>query len=819
MTNNFKAFEFGLRIAPGLSADPIEGKIGEIYWNTTRNILRICTATTPIWQDLFISDGTVNDASVRWDAASGKFQQNTGVLISSSTIYSPAGTTGSDLNLQSGLSTNAGVDGGDILLKTGLGGSGADQGHILLDSLMVRSIDNSTAKSLSLMAGTTTTSGNDGGDLTLSAGDGSFVAGDKESSTITCRADVNGDLTNKYFELYAPGSEYYVWFNSNNVGVAQDITVTIVNDGSSLVTGSTGLYWTVSDPNGDYYVWYNAGTESDPNVAGMTGIEVTVTPLDSVSDVLTKTVTLLDSAGFWTNTAGISDIQMVCNTVGSASQPTAGTSAQTFVTNTYGVDISSDPGIAGKNGIQVPFDLNDTDADIASSMITALVAYPDFASVSGTNPEDVVVTNNNTGNVSDASDGNVGGAFAIVVDTQGTDDTGLDGDVYVEAKERIDLDADRVGIKAVALRDPLDTISEIGDIYYNSIYKRFRKFDGTSWKWIEFSETHVPICLVNYKDDTLTELPETTAETVDGAVVSDGDLVLFTNLLIGANKIYKASVIGVNIAWSVSVGGQNDVGDPADGDFAYVKDGGSNGGLTFSYTGAYWVSVGGSIVEQTNQDRGMQLTKGGVKVFTTTTNTLSWSQNAYIEIPGLAQNRNTILANSVVMANNDDVAYVTINRNIGVAANLTVSVDTLDNIDTNPETGKNIIIIAKRVDDEIYWGLGGSEESILSSGVYKEQTFSDNNTAMFDAWDAVNSHDARIYTYSLSRGTDREVGHLYVMSNGTDATIVGENGSLGSTGVTFSTIQVGDYIQLWYTTDSTGDDAIFRYKNSTILSS
>jgi hypothetical protein len=54
MSNPTKNFEF-IRLYPRLNADPLTGKVGEIYFNTDLNRLRICTDIFPIWEDLSVS--------------------------------------------------------------------------------------------------------------------------------------------------------------------------------------------------------------------------------------------------------------------------------------------------------------------------------------------------------------------------------------------------------------------------------------------------------------------------------------------------------------------------------------------------------------------------------------------------------------------------------------------------------------------------------------------------------------------------------------------------------------------------------------------
>lgn len=52
MNNPATQFEF-LRLYPNLATDPVTGRIGEIYWNTTSNKPRMCTNDSPVtWSDM-----------------------------------------------------------------------------------------------------------------------------------------------------------------------------------------------------------------------------------------------------------------------------------------------------------------------------------------------------------------------------------------------------------------------------------------------------------------------------------------------------------------------------------------------------------------------------------------------------------------------------------------------------------------------------------------------------------------------------------------------------------------------------------------------
>ena len=52
MNNPAVSVEF-LRLYPNLATDPVLGRIGEIYWNTTSNKPRMCTNDSPVtWSDI-----------------------------------------------------------------------------------------------------------------------------------------------------------------------------------------------------------------------------------------------------------------------------------------------------------------------------------------------------------------------------------------------------------------------------------------------------------------------------------------------------------------------------------------------------------------------------------------------------------------------------------------------------------------------------------------------------------------------------------------------------------------------------------------------
>jgi hypothetical protein len=102
--------------------------------------------------------------------------------------------------------------------------------------------------------------------------------------------------------------------------------------------------------------------------------------------------------------------------------------------------------------------------------------------------------------------------------------------------------------------------------------------------------------------------PATTATTVDGETVADGDRVLFTNLsggeLADNNSVFLASVDSAgDITWTQEQDGQDSSGEPTDGDVLFVRTGTNFADQTYAYNGTSWVlaaSLNGALLASNN---------------------------------------------------------------------------------------------------------------------------------------------------------------------------------------------------------------------------
>lgn len=115
---------------------------------------------------------------------------------------------------------------------------------------------------------------------------------------------------------------------------------------------------------------------------------------------------------------------------------------------------------------------------------------------------------------------------------------------------------------------------------------------------------------------------------------------------------------------------------------------------------------------QANQDRSLKLIEGGTWAVNMAGDTVSWSADAFIDIPEVTRVSNRILVGNVTLPNANSVAYVEVNRASGPAT-LTVNVADIDALIPT----ENTVIIARRVTAGI---LVGRTCFLLKAGEYLE---------------------------------------------------------------------------------------------------
>ena len=77
---------------------------------------------------------------------------------------------------------------------------------------------------------------------------------------------------------------------------------------------------------------------------------------------------------------------------------------------------------------------------------------------------------------------------------------------------------------------------------------------------------------VDFLDPISTVLPTGTSVVIDGVTGLDGDLVLYTNLSSGNNRVYELSGVGASLVWTAVRAFDNQF-DPTDGDVVIVRQG------------------------------------------------------------------------------------------------------------------------------------------------------------------------------------------------------------------------------------------------------
>lgn len=104
--------------------------------------------------------------------------------------------------------------------------------------------------------------------------------------------------------------------------------------------------------------------------------------------------------------------------------------------------------------------------------------------------------------------------------------------------------------------------------------------------------------------------------------------------------------------------------------------------------------------ETESENLNLKMIRGGNWSWDLVNETLAWSADAYIQIPGLTEARNTIPAGAINLLA-DEVAYVEVLRTPGGATNLTVNV--VANIDSLLPSA-NRLVIARRINESVLLG-------------------------------------------------------------------------------------------------------------------
>lgn len=94
---------------------------------------------------------------------------------------------------------------------------------------------------------------------------------------------------------------------------------------------------------------------------------------------------------------------------------------------------------------------------------------------------------------------------------------------------------------------------------------------------------------------------------------------------------------------------------------------------------------------------------------------IDFSADAYIQVPGITDDRNTIPSGTYSVGDGE-VLWVDINRTAGGPTNLTVNNDLVTAVDLSSPAGDDRVVIARRANGTLYWGVSGEVGASSSGG-------------------------------------------------------------------------------------------------------
>ncbi len=403
-----------------------------------------------------------------------------------------------------------------------------------------------------------------------------------------------------------------------------------------------------------------------------------------------------------------------------------------------------------------------------------------------------------------------------------------------------------------------------GQIRYNSDLNIFEGYQNGTWGPIAGSGAGT--VKANYLDPISTSLPTGLSVTIDGQAGVDGDLVLFTNLLSGNNRVYELSGVGVSLAWAPQTlfeGSQ----DPSDGDSVRILSGAAfkeqlavfdgsdfkvNDTLRlFDEVSADYLEIGSiKTVELVNNTtngivfsvsltgsenfvvnysvlRGAGIKETG-QLFVTSdgTSTAVARSSAFIGDSG-------VTFDSDINAGNIRLLYTTTNTGVNAIMKLSVQrwanasggAGGIPNYGTSPSSS---VPASGATGDVQFRGSSGfldgdvnfkwdqANSSINLNGLRIKSlqgpvSLLDNQAVAVTAFSYPKTISYMVIEYSISRDTDVVLGRLLVVNNGTSVSLSDDNVGVGSVGISLAAVINGSDIDLTYTSTNTGFNGSLKY--------
>ena len=344
-----------------------------------------------------------------------------------------------------------------------------------------------------------------------------------------------------------------------------------------------------------------------------------------------------------------------------------------FNVNAAGVD----PAIVDATSIEIPIATNATADNIATAMQSIIDSFGDFSVVDNTGS--ITITNATVGATTNANDSGTTG-FGFITDIEGVGEIlhyVADGDLNRTAVKKLD-ESLYGGLTNVngTIADLSGTVADLSVTVADTQAvvrqnNNMKLVAGGTWSWNIGAVNEV-------QSFVFSSVP-----TVGTWSLSDGSNTTSAIQFNASNATIKSAIESAFTTNSTVV---NITGDYSTGIVVEIVSStlGSNNypQLTSSITG-----LDATITDSTVQT--------GIDPV----NQLTWDADAYVRIPELADNRNTVSAQTIVIKDGQ-VAYVDVNRSTGTAAILPVTVANVEAITLTD----NIVVIASRVANDIIVG-------------------------------------------------------------------------------------------------------------------
>lgn len=367
----------------------------------------------------------------------------------------------------------------------------------------------------------------------------------------------------------------------------------------------------------------------------------------------------------------------------------------------------------------------------------------------------------------------------------------------------------------------------------------------------------------DFLDPLSTTLPSGASVTIDGVSGADGNLVLFSNLTSGNNKIYMLGGVGTSITWTAQ-SSFSGVQSPTDGDEVRIRQGVSFQEQLAVFDGTNWKV--NDVVRLFNGVSANFWELGSIKAASIVNNTTGTvfsvnylgSENMIIPYSIL---RGSVKETGQLFLTTDgstvsvtkSTAYIG-SSGVEFSASISVGVMTLSYTSDNSGSAGTLKYFVQRWSDATtggptgipsYSGVGGGG---AAGGANKDVQFNNGGALDGDSrlqWDATlgaldfngmkygvlssgitlldnqaspvlavaydKTYNFVIIEYSISRGGESRVGRLILPNNGTSVSINDDFVDTASVGIVFSASIVGSNVNINYTSTSTGSNGTFKY--------